>query len=105
MSILAVMIQVEAWLFLGAVTAIVLHRLVSGGINLGTAQLNRAQLLLAVIAVAAYYLAAVVASPGVAMLPSLPGAVIAALGGSNILHLANLLAERWPAIARSGKSP
>ena len=104
MSILAVLIQVEASLFLGAVTATLLHRLVSGGINLGTAQLHRAQLLLAVLAVAAYYLAAVVTGGAPAMLPSLPGAIVVALGGSNIIHLANILVERWPAITGSGKS-
>jgi hypothetical protein len=63
MSTLAVIIAVEAWLFLAALTAIVLHRFVSAGINLGAAQLHRAQLLLAVIAVAAYYIAAVIANP------------------------------------------
>ena len=102
MSVLRALIQVEVWLFLGAVSLIVLHRLVSGGINIGEAQLNRAQLLLSVIAVAAYYLAMVISRRE---LPSVPGAVIAALGGSNVIHLASTLAQRWPATIGSWKSP
>ena len=104
MPILAVVIQVEAWAFLVAVTGIVLHRLVSGGVNIGEAQLNRAQLLLSVIGVAAYYLSATVASPEARRLPFVPDAVIATLGGSNLIYLANKLAQLWPMIAQTNKN-
>jgi hypothetical protein len=104
MSLLVTLVQAEAWLFLGAVTLIVLHRLVSGGIDIGEAQLNRAQLLLSVIGIAAYYLATVIAGLGTAKLPSASPTAIAALGGSNLIYLGNKLAQLWPDITQSGKN-
>lgn len=104
MTILETLIQVEAWLFLGAVAAIILHQLVSGGIDIAEAQLSRGQMLISVVAIAAYYLAAVVESAETDKLPSLPTEAIAVLGGSNMIYLANKLAQLWPAITQANHS-
>jgi hypothetical protein len=104
MSILAALTEVEAWVFLAALSLIILYRFVSGGIDIGQAQLNRAQLLISIIGVAAYYLASVVVQPDAGELPFVPDAVMAALGGSNLIYLANKLAQLWPAITQSSNS-
>jgi hypothetical protein len=93
------LIWVEAWLFLAAVTGIILHKFASGAIDIGEAQLSRAQLLISVIAAAAYYLAMV--RPETGKLPDLPPAAITTLGGSYLIYLANKLAQLWPTIAGS----
>jgi hypothetical protein len=93
------LIQVEAWFFLAAVVAIILHKFASGEIDIGEAQLNRGQLLISVIAAAAYYLSMV--NPDAGKLPDLSATAIAALGGSNLIYLANKVAQLWPAIAGS----
>lgn len=103
MSILVTLIQVEAWLFLGAVTAIIVHKLVSGGIDIGEAQLSRGQLLISVIGIAAYYLSTVIAGAETDKLPPLPTEAVAALGGSNVIYLANKLAQLWPAMTRANR--
>lgn len=104
MSILATLIQIEAWLFLGAIAAIILHRLVSGGIDIGEAQLSRAQLLISVLAAAAYYLSIATAKADTGALPALPPEAAAAFGGSNVIYLANKLGQLWPAITQGDRS-
>ena len=85
--------QFEAWLFLGAVTLVVLYRVTCGHIDIGDAQINRAQLLVAVVVLAGYYLSQV--DPTTPKLPDLTGGPTNAFGGSVFIYLANKLWSRW----------
>jgi len=98
MSVLATVIEIEAWLFLAAIGLIVLVRFVRAEINIGQAQLSRMQFLTTAIGFAAYYLSLVVSNPDAPTLPE-PGTPIAtAFGGSNSVYLVNKLVRMWPTI-------
>lgn len=104
MSVLIAVIQTEAWLFLAAVTLVVLHRLISGEIDIGEAQLNRLQWLAATLGFAAYYLSLVVSQLSDAELPDPGSGVAIAFGGSSLLYLVNKLIGLWPNIYRSDRA-
>jgi hypothetical protein len=101
--VLARVVQVEAWLFLAALALVLVHRLVSGEIDIGQAQLSRMQLLFAAIGFAAYYLSLVVSNPHAAALPDPGVAPVATLGGSSLLYLSNKLVGLWSAITGSDR--
>jgi hypothetical protein len=89
--------------FLAAVALIVLYRLVTGEIDIGQAEMNRLQWLVAAIGFAIYYLSLVVSSPDVG-LPDPGVGATAALGGSSLLYVINKLVGLWPAIADAGRA-
>jgi hypothetical protein len=101
MSILAAVVQVEAWLFLGVVALIILHRFASGSIDIGEVQLSRLQLLAIALVLAAYYLSEV--DPTKARLPDVSTG-IPALGGSVFIYIASKLWGRWPDLTGAGKT-
>jgi hypothetical protein len=104
MSVLATVIEIEAWLFLAAVGLIVLVRLVRAEINIGQAQLSRMQFLTAAIGFAAYYVSLVVSNTDTLTLPD-PGTPIAtAFGGSSLVYLINKLVRMWPAITNADRN-
>jgi hypothetical protein len=104
MSALAIVIQIEAWLFLAAVALIVLFRFVRAEINIGHAQLSRMQFLSASIGFAAYYLSLVVSNTDATTLPEPGMPAAAAFGSSSLVYLFNKLAQLWPAITNADRN-
>jgi hypothetical protein len=96
---------VEAWVFLGGVTLVILHLFSSGSIDIGEAQLSRMQLLAGALVLAAYYLLQVdQADPAAMQLPDAPAGSTVALGGSVFIYLANKLWGRWSELTGTGSA-
>ena len=99
MSLIITVVQIEAWLFIGAVALIVFFRLVAGQIDLGSAGPHRLQLLVTTLGVGIYYVSQVTSNPHPTALPDLNPAVVAGFGGSGLLYLVTKLVKAWPAIS------
>lgn len=98
MTVIATVIRIELWLFLGAVALIVFFRLVAGHIDLGSAGFHRLQLLVVTFALAAHYVLQVTANPHATSLPDIGTPAVAGFGGSGLLYLVTKLVKAWPDI-------
>jgi hypothetical protein len=98
MSLIITVVQIEAWLFIGAMALIVFFRLVAGDIDLGNATAHRLQLLVTTLGLAVYYIAQVTGNPHATTLPDLNPAVVAGFGGSGLVYLVTKLLRAWPDI-------
>jgi hypothetical protein len=104
MTLVATMIRIELWLFLGAVGLIVFFRLIAGHIDLGSAGFHRLQLLVVSLGIAAYYLTLVVNASDPSTLPDPGGLATAGLGASGSGYVITKLVGAWPAIFGSSRN-
>ncbi|HVH79410.1 MAG TPA: hypothetical protein VM782_08480 [Stellaceae bacterium] len=98
MSLLVTVVQIEVWLFVGALALIVFFRLVAGHIDLGGAGMHRLQLLITTLGLAIYYVAQVTGNPHATALPDLNPAAVAGFGSSGLVYLVTKLVKAWPDI-------
>jgi len=88
------MIVVLSKVFAGGITLAGLLT-VKGGKDDGTFSPGRAQMLMATLLTAMYYLIQVINNPTAGSLPPLPGTLVGVLGGSHAIYLGGKMQSLW----------
>jgi hypothetical protein len=103
----------EMIILLGGLMVVVLSKVLAGGINMsgllevkrgddqGSFSPGRAQMMMATLLAAMYYLLQVINNPSADSLPDAPATLVGVLGGSHAIYLGGKLQSAWHLI--SGK--